>query len=90
MAGDVKKKVQLSAREISSFEVKDDAGRISWNEDKAKELKIVFSQLECDTISKAFKTLEDAKALSPEHVKLYRHFVVDAKPVIEEDRTNAT
>ena len=74
---DIKGKLEFSAREISKYEIVNTEGRVSWNLEKALDLKIEFLQLEHDTINKAFRELEDAKGVTSEHLKLYREFVIE-------------
>ncbi len=74
---DIKGKLDFSTREIKEYEVVNTDGRVSWNLEKAKDLRLDFVQLELDTIGKALKELESKKEVTPEHLDIYRAFVIN-------------
>jgi hypothetical protein len=68
-------RVNLSAKEIESVELKADGPKISWNPEKDTPVEFEFNKVEEREIATALKKLDSESKLEPRHLELFDKFV---------------
>ena len=78
IADDIKKKCQITQKEIKDFEIKsvvrDNQVMMQWNDD-TKKWSYSFTDAENGIISKLLKKASDEEKLGAHHLDLYKMFV---------------
>jgi hypothetical protein len=78
----LKEKLALTADEINEYEVKDlEGGGVAWNPDKEKDKEIALDDGTKKIIVEVLAGLDKAKTLTPDHMSLYRKFMLPPEGV---------
>lgn len=82
---DLKKQLVLTTKEITEYEVEDleGGGGMHWNLEKAKDKEIEICEGAQKIITEALTNLDKAKTLTPNHMSLYRKFMLPSEAVAQ-------
>lgn len=73
---DIRKKCELTQKELKDFEIVEFGPQIRWNEKGAKTtFTIEFTDLEIKEISDSLKKLDEEKKITEDMVSIYKLFV---------------
>jgi hypothetical protein len=73
---DIKKKLQITQKEVEEFEIKTEWQSIKWNNKwVTKQFDIEFTEIEITTLWDIFKKLSDEWKLSIDFLELYKLIV---------------
>lgn len=73
-AAELAKVLMPTEQEIKDLEVKEDEGKISWN-NAAYEAEIEIGEFIFETIKKTLETMDKQEKLEPRHISLYSKFI---------------
>ena len=81
LVAELKRKVSLSPKEIEQVGIKTDpaTGNLAWDDTKDKDKDFSFHESERALIQKALVELEEQNKLTPDHIDIYKQFVLKDK-----------
>lgn len=81
MAAEIRDKVKFSAAELGAIEFKRSDDGLEWNDAKEKPLEVDLTQGERDMIRGQLAEMNATNKLTPDHIGIYRRFVLSAEEV---------
>ena len=81
LVAELKKKVSLAPKELEFVGLKTDpnTGNLTWDDAKDKDKEFAFHESEKSLIQKALVELEGQNKLTPDHIDIYKQFVLKDK-----------
>ena len=78
LVAELKKKVSLAPKELEFVGLKTDpnTGNLTWDDAKDKDKDFAFHESEKSLIQKALVELEGQNKLTPDHIDIYKQFVL--------------
>lgn len=73
--GDLKSALSFTEEELKSFEIKEDGGRVTWNQTAKQEAEISVGPKATSVIAEALEKMDRENKLTVDHLSIYEKFV---------------